>query len=91
MSILSGFFGAREAAASEAVVTVADAPVGSTLRVEAIRPSDPARADRLAALGLVEGCELFLRQRRPSYVIDLGETTIALDRSIAREIHVRVV
>ncbi|HEX7622509.1 MAG TPA: FeoA family protein [Anaeromyxobacteraceae bacterium] len=44
--------------------------------------------DRLAALGVIPGSEIRLRQRAPSYVIEVGETTIALDPEIAQEIFV---
>ena len=45
--------------------------------------------DRLAALGVVPGSEIKLHQREPSYVIEIGETTIALDPEIAGEIFVK--
>jgi DtxR family Mn-dependent transcriptional regulator len=45
--------------------------------------------DRLAALGVIPGSTLRLHQRSPSYVIEVGETTIALDPEIAGEIYVK--
>ena len=45
--------------------------------------------DRLAAFGVVPGSEIRLRQKAPSYVLELGETTIALDPEIASEIYVK--
>jgi DtxR family Mn-dependent transcriptional regulator len=45
--------------------------------------------DRLAALGVVPGSELRLHQRAPAFVIEVGETTIALDPEIAGEVYVK--
>lgn len=82
-------FGARRVAAPrERVRLLADAPSRRRLRVEAIDAVDPVRSDRLASLGLVAGCEVVLRQRHPAFVLDVGETTLALDGDLARTIHV---
>lgn len=89
MGILSIFGRRREVAAGE-VVPLLDAPTGATLLVDGVSADDPVRSDRLASLGLVGGCEIVLRQRRPTFVIDVGETTLALDADIARGIRVRV-
>lgn len=58
-------------------------------RIVFIAPKFHDRMDRLAALGVVPGSELRLRQRAPSFVIEVGETTIALDPEIAGEIYVK--
>lgn len=63
--------------------------IGATGRIVFIAPKFHDRMDRLAALGVVPGSELRLHQRSPSYVIEVGETTIALDPEIAGEIFVK--
>ncbi len=63
--------------------------LGATGRIMFIAPKFHARMDRLAALGVIPGSEIRLHQRAPSYVIEIGETTIALDAEIAGEIYVR--
>jgi DtxR family Mn-dependent transcriptional regulator len=63
--------------------------LGATGRIVFIAPKFHDRMDRLAALGVIPGSELRLHQRSPSYVIEVGETTIALDPEIAREIYVK--
>jgi DtxR family Mn-dependent transcriptional regulator len=65
--------------------------VGATGRIVFIAPKFHDRMDRLAALGVIPGSEIRLHQRSPSYVIEVGETTIALDPEIAREIYVKPV
>ncbi len=63
--------------------------LGATGRIVFIAPKFHDRMDRLAALGVIPGSELRLHQRAPSYVIEVGETTIALDPEIAGEIYVK--
>jgi DtxR family Mn-dependent transcriptional regulator len=63
--------------------------LGASGRIVFIAPKFHDRMDRLAALGVIPGSELRLHQRSPSYVIEIGETTIALDPEIAGEIFVK--
>ncbi len=65
--------------------------LGATGRIVFIAPKFHDRMDRLAALGVIPGSTLRLHQRSPSYVIEVGETTIALDPEIASEIFVKPV
>ena len=63
--------------------------LGTPARIVFIAPKFHDRMDRLAALGVIPGSEIRLHQRAPSYVIEVGETTIALDPEIASEIYVK--
>jgi DtxR family transcriptional regulator, Mn-dependent transcriptional regulator len=63
--------------------------LGATGRIVFIAPRFHDRMDRLASMGVVPGSEIRLHQRSPSYVIEIGETTIALDAEIAGEIFVK--
>jgi DtxR family Mn-dependent transcriptional regulator len=63
--------------------------LGVPARIVFIAPKFHDRMDRLAALGVIPGSEIRLHQRAPSYVIEVGETTIALDPEIAGEIFVK--
>jgi DtxR family Mn-dependent transcriptional regulator len=65
--------------------------LGATGRIVFIAPKFHDRMDRLAALGVIPGSEIRLHQRSPSFVIEVGETTVALDPEIAREIYVKPV
>lgn len=62
--------------------------LGTPARIVFIAPKFHDRMDRLAALGVIPGSEIRLHQRSPSFVIEVGETTIALDPEIAGEIFV---
>ena len=63
--------------------------IGDTGRIVFIAPRFHDRMDRLAALGVVPGSEIRLHQRSPAYVIEIGETTVAIDPEIAGEIFVK--
>jgi len=63
--------------------------IGHPARVVFITPALYKRLDRLQALGIRPGGEVRLRQNRPSVVIQVGETTVALDIEVCREIFVR--
>lgn len=64
-------------------------PVRAAARVVFVSSRKHARVDRLAALGVTPGVRLRLHQRHPSYVVSLGETTLALDADVAGEVYVR--
>ncbi len=63
--------------------------LGTPARIVFIAPRFHDRMDRLAALGVIPGTEIKLHQRSPSFVVEVGETTIALDPEIAAEIYVK--
>ncbi len=65
--------------------------LGATGRIVFIAPRFHDRMDRLAALGVIPGSTIRLHQRSPSFVVEVGETTIALDPEIASEIYVKPV
>jgi len=45
--------------------------------------------DRLASIGIVPGTEVKLIQKKPSFVLGIDESTIALDEDIAKGIYVK--
>lgn len=47
------------------------------------------RRNALAVYGLVPGTRILLQQKRPSFVVRVGETELALEAEIAREIFVK--
>ena len=44
---------------------------------------------RLGTLGVMPGAAVKVRQKRPAYVLEIGQTTIALERELAAEIYVK--
>ncbi|HET6515822.1 MAG TPA: metal-dependent transcriptional regulator [Thermodesulfovibrionales bacterium] len=63
--------------------------VGARGRIVFIVPSEAARLNRLGSIGIAAGSILKLIQKTPSYVIQVDETTVALDPDIAKEIFVK--
>jgi len=68
---------------------LSDLKLGEEGRVVFIAPRSRFRLERLSALGLIPGSVVRLAQRRPSFVLEIGETTLALDEEIVREIYVK--
>ena len=73
------------------VAPLADLLPGEQAKIVFITPGSHSRLDRLSAMGLVPGSIVKLHQKRPSYVIQLGETMIAVDKDITKEIFVKKV
>ncbi|GAB4424648.1 MAG: metal-dependent transcriptional regulator [Thermodesulfovibrionales bacterium] len=71
------------------VVRLSDFEVGSKGRIVFIIPSEAARLSRLSSIGIAPGTTIRLLQKMPSYVIQVDETTVAIDPDIAREILVK--
>jgi Fe2+ transport system protein FeoA len=73
----------------EGVQSAASLAPGESAEVVCLGSSRSPRYSALAVYGLVAGAEITLIQRRPSCVIRIDETELALDPEIAEEILVR--
>lgn len=73
------------------VTKLSDLSPGEYGRIVFITPKNHARLDRLASMGIMPDGVIKLHQKRPSYVIEIGETTLAIDSEISQEIFVRKV
>lgn len=71
------------------VMSLSAFEVGAKGRIVFIVPSDVSRLNRLGSIGIAAGSTFKLLQRTPSYVIQVDETTVALDPDIAKEIFVK--
>lgn len=71
------------------VFPLSELRIGVSASIIYINPRSHDRLDRLSSLGVVPGCVVRLHQKRPSFVLEIGETTIALDPEISREIYVK--
>jgi DtxR family Mn-dependent transcriptional regulator len=63
--------------------------LGEEGRIVFIVPKSHQRLDRLSTLGVVPGSIVRMHQKKPSHVLQIGETTIALDKEIVRDIYVK--
>jgi len=66
--------------------TVRDMRTGERAAVTHLAGDSSARHNALAVFGLVPGSEIVLLQRYPSYVVEVGETVIALESEVAGSI-----
>jgi DtxR family transcriptional regulator, Mn-dependent transcriptional regulator len=71
------------------VTPLEDLGLGEEGRIVFITPKSHQRLDRLSTLGIVPGSIVRMHQKNPSYVLQLGETTIALDKDIVKDIYVK--
>lgn len=71
------------------VQSLKDTVVGDVCRIVFIVPASHTRLDKLGSLGIVPGSIIRLHQKKPSFVIELGETMLAIDTDIAKEIYVK--
>jgi DtxR family Mn-dependent transcriptional regulator len=68
---------------------LADLALGQHGTITFITPRYRSRLHQLSSLGVIPGTSVRLRQRHPTYVIQVGESTIAMDADLARNIFVR--
>lgn len=73
------------------VLTLKEMENGERGRVSYILTKKFPRMHKLMSLGLVPGAELELIQKKPTFVIKLEETQIAIDDEVAGNIYVRKV
>jgi DtxR family Mn-dependent transcriptional regulator len=71
------------------VTRLSDAVLSEEIRIVFITPKSRKRLDKLSALGIVPGSRIRLLQRNPSFVMEIGETTVAVDKEITDEIYVK--
>ncbi len=73
------------------VIPLEELGLGEEGRIVFIVPKSHQRLDRLSTLGLFPGSIVRMHQKNPSHVLQIGETTLALDREIVRDIYVKKV
>jgi DtxR family Mn-dependent transcriptional regulator len=73
------------------VVRLLDFEVGQRGKILFITPSEAARISRLSSIGIIPGAVIKLIQKMPSVVLQIDETTIAIDPELAGEIFVKKV
>jgi DtxR family Mn-dependent transcriptional regulator len=74
---------------SPIVIPLKDLEIGSEAKIVFVTAPYHQRLSRLVNLGVVPGGKIALKQKRPSYLLSLGSTEVAIDEEIAGEIYVR--
>jgi DtxR family transcriptional regulator, Mn-dependent transcriptional regulator len=71
------------------VIPLEELGLGEEGRIVFITPKSHQRLDRLSTLGIVPGSVVRMHQKYPSHVLQIGETSLALDRDIVKDIYVK--
>lgn len=71
------------------VTRLSDASLGAPVRIVFITPKSLKRLEKLSSMGIVPGSTVRLMQRNPSHVLQIGQTTVAVDKDITDEIYVK--
>ena len=71
------------------VIPLEDLGLSEEGRIVFIAPKSHQRLDRLSTLGIVPGSIVRMHQKNPSHVLQIGETTLALDKDIVKDIYVK--
>src|SRR4030042_430123 len=71
------------------VIPLEDLGLSEEGRIVFIAPKSHQRLDRLSILGIAPGSIVRMHQKTPSHVLQIGETTLALDPDIVKDIYVK--
>ncbi len=71
------------------VTRLTEFEVGKRCKIVFITQADAARIGRLSSIGIIPGSIIKLIQKKPSVVLQIDETTIAVDPELAGEIYVK--
>jgi Fe2+ transport system protein FeoA len=86
---LRGAAAPATAAGSHPVQTLDHLRPGESARVLKVSAAEVPMLMKLSQLGLVPGAEVRMEQSRPAAIVRVGETTVALQRAVARVVHIR--
>jgi DtxR family Mn-dependent transcriptional regulator len=73
------------------VIPLEELRLGEQGRIVFIAPKSHQRLDRLSTLGIIPGSLIRMHQKHPSFVLEIGQTTLALDGEIVKDIYVKKV
>ncbi|MCK5578341.1 MAG: metal-dependent transcriptional regulator [Planctomycetes bacterium] len=71
------------------VVPLSDLPSGTFGKIVYVATKYHQRLDQLTALSITPGTVIKVHQTNPAYVIKVGETDVALDDQVVKDIYVR--
>ena len=75
--------------APHGTLTLTQLNAGETAEFIGMADGQESRRHTLAVFGLVPGSRLVLQQKSPAFVVRIGETELALEATIARQIFVK--
>lgn len=79
----------RPALTSDSLLGLNELEEGEQSELVCLNCAQTSRRNRLAVYGLIPGSRIVLQQKHPTFVIQIGETELALEADIAKEIFVK--
>jgi len=76
-----------ESSFTSAVKSLDSMSVGNEMKIAYIRTNDNTMINKLVTFGISPGKKLKIRQKSPTFVIEIGHSQIALERNIAMAIY----
>jgi DtxR family Mn-dependent transcriptional regulator len=80
----------KRAATSGVVTSLAEMAAETTGRIAYIHTNERATLEKLIAMGALPGAPVEVVQTFPSFLFQVGQTQVAVDRAIAEHIYVRL-
>jgi DtxR family Mn-dependent transcriptional regulator len=77
--------------AQKVVFPLSELVVGQKGKIAYIHSQEPQKLQKLMGMGVMPGMNVTLITRFPSFVFQLGQTQIAVDKDIAQDIYVRLI
>ena len=78
-----------EKEAGQLILALTGLKAGETAVIAYLHSEDVSDLRKLMAIGALPGTQLTLRQRFPSYLLEMGHSQFAIDEEMARQIYVR--
>ncbi len=73
-----------------AIASLDEVEMGKKVKVAYISLEERRRLDRLSSLGILPGTEIEVKQKFPSFVVDVDGTKVAMQKEVGASIYVRV-
>ncbi len=73
---------------SSAIVSLDRVPVGEPVKISYINTLFNARMHKLAHFGIIPGSEIKVHQKNPAFVLQCGNTQVAMEEDVAKEVYV---
>ncbi len=71
-----------------AIVPLDRVKVGERVKVSYIKTLSNSRMHKLSHFGIIPGAEVSIHQRNPSFIIQCGNTQVAMEEDVAKEVYV---
>lgn len=71
------------------VIPLSEATLSEHYRIAFITPKHHNRLAKLSSIGILPGSYVVLQQKKPAYVLHVGQTEVALDGAIVDDIYVK--